>query len=275
MEIALLNYFVHGNELRSSCDFNPYNLTAGVVIYEVVRIQKGIPVFLDEHIRRFYNSAQFENIVLPFESDSIKQRLKALIEYNKITTGNIKFLYHNNPDGDNDFMAWLMPFSYPSKQQYTDGVKAEFMVAERPDPKSKKALYGLRERADQFIKNKKCFEAVYCSPNGLVTEGSRSNIFFIVRDTLVTPAHSMVLSGITRMKVLKLAMENKIQLHQYPIQKNEITTFDACFLTGTSPKVLPVAFLGKKKFDVNHPLLRKLMAVYNEEVERDLNQFMW
>jgi len=275
MEIALLNYFVLNNEIRSTCDFNPYPLKKGLSIYEVLRVQEGVPLFLDDHIRRFYNSAQFENITLPFGSDSIKQRLKALLQYNKISTGNVKFLYHKSPDGDSRFMAWLMPFFYPSGQQYSDGVKVEFMEAERPRPNAKKALYVLREKADKIIKQEKCFEVLYCNSDGLITEGSRSNIFFVADDALVTPEESLVLPGVTRMKIIGLALENGIQLRQQYINRNKISEFEACFLTGTSPKVLPVAQLGEKSFDVNHPLTRKLMEAYDELVESDLKQFAW
>ncbi len=275
MEIALLNYFVFNGEIRSTCDFNPYPLKKGLAIYEVLRVQESIPLFLDDHIRRFYNSAQFENITIPFEPDLIRQRLKALLEYNKISTGNIKFLYHKSPDGETCFMAWMMPFYYPSGQQYADGVKAEIMEAERPRPNAKKALYALREKADEIIKKKNCFEVVYCNSRGLVTEGSRSNVFFVKDDALVTPDVSLVLPGVTRLKVMELALENGIQLKQHHINKNEIVTFDACFLTGTSPKVLPVAQLEGITYNVNHPMVHKLMEAYDALAENDLKQFEW
>jgi branched-chain amino acid aminotransferase len=44
---------------------------------------------------------------------------------------------------------------------------------------------------------------------------------------------------------------------------DELKSFDAAFISGTSPKVLPIAFIDEIPFDVNDPLLRYVMEQYN------------
>jgi branched-chain amino acid aminotransferase len=263
METALLNYFVLNNEIRSTCDFNPYPLKNGLSIYEVLRVSEGVLLFLDEHVERFFRSAALEKIALPFTAETVKKRLKALLSYNHIDQGNVKFLYHIDPDGNTRFMAWLMPFFYPSGEQYDEGVTLGIMNAERPRPNAKKALYSLREKADEMIRRENYYEVLYTS-NGVITEGSRSNVFFIKDDVFYTPESSLVLEGITRMKVIQLIGEKGFVLKEQVITLSQIEHFDACFLTGTSPNILPVKKLNQTSFSVHHEGMRQLMDAYHQ-----------
>lgn len=263
METALLNYFVYNNEIRSTCDFNPYPLKSGLAIYEVLRVSDGQLLFLGDHLNRFYRSAQIENIHLPFSSDTLKKRLQALLSYNHIHQGNVKFLYHIDEEGNDRFMAWLMPFFYPSEKQYRQGVSVGLMDAQRPRPNAKKALYSLREKADEIIRSNQWYEVLYVS-NGIITEGSRSNVFFVKGDVFFTPCSSLVLEGVTRSKVIQLIAEKGFELRQQEIMPEQIKTFDACFLTGTSPNILPVREVDKITFRVDHSAMQQLMAAYEQ-----------
>ncbi len=275
METALLNYFVHDAQLRSTCDFNPSFLRKGVSIYEVLRVEKGIPLFLKEHIDRIFSSAALENIQMNLSGKSIRQSVKALIDENRMSIGNIKFLFHRDTSGSNRFMAWVMPFFYPSAQQYAEGIVVGSMRAERENPNAKKVLHSLREQSDALMKKEHYWEVVYVNTQGFLTEGSRSNIFFILSNKIFTPELSLVLPGITRAKILTLAAANGIQVEETKITPGEMKNFSACFLTGTSPKVLPVARLNQWNFDVQHPLIRRLMLDYDKIVAKDLSRFKW
>ena len=48
--------------------------------------------------------------------------------------------------------------------------------------------------------------------NNEITEGSRSNIFFLKDETLVTAPDNAVLNGITRKHILEICRENSIRL---------------------------------------------------------------
>ncbi|UBM61568.1 aminotransferase class IV [Candidatus Sulfidibacterium hydrothermale] len=275
METALLNYFIVDTQLRSTCDFNPFFLEKGKSIYEVLRVENGIPVFLAEHIDRFFSSAQLEQVNTGLTPDFIRKAIRLLITENRMQTGNIKFLSHQNDAGDNRFMAWVMPFFYPSSAQYREGVTVGTMAGERHNPNAKKALYALRQKADRMIKEKGWYEVVYVNRKKIITEGSRSNIFFIKQNQLVTPELSLVLPGITRSKVIMLARQNNIELDEREIRREETGHFDACFLTGTSPKVLPVRRFDDTAFDVSHPVIQYIMKAYDRCVEEDIRKFRW
>ncbi len=275
MEIALLNYFVLNDQLHSTCDFNPYVLEKGLSIYEVLRVVDGVPVFLQEHIDRFFSSARLEKMSLDISPDFIRKAIRMLIAENRMHQGNIKFLYHLDGPEDYRFLAWVMPFFYPSPQHYRQGVKVAKMTAERPNPNAKKALYELRQKADRLIREKKVWEVVYVNGQQHITEGSRSNIFFVEGSKIVTPELSLVLPGITRSKVLQLAVTKGFPVEETRIHVEEVAGFDACFLTGTSPKVLPVAAFDARSFQVDNRVVRLLMQAYDSLVADEVRAFRW
>jgi len=275
METALLNYFVLDTQLRSTCDFNPYILEKGMGIYEILRVEQGVPVFLHEHISRFFSSVALENIPINLSEKFIRQAVKLLIKQNRMKQGNIKFVYHRNGEADQQFVAWIMPFLYPSNQHYKEGVVVGNMPAERENPNAKKVLHNLRKQADALMKREGFWEVVYVNSRGYLTEGSRSNIFFIRDNHLFTSELSLVLPGITRAKVLQLTVEREIPFEETKIKCSESGKFDACFLTGTSPKILPVSRLDNKPFDVQNKLMRVLMEDYDKIMAEDIRMFSW
>jgi len=97
-----------------------------------------------------------------------------------------------------------------------------------------------------------------------VSEGSRSNVFFIRHDLIRTPPGDQVLKGITRNKVIQLCRKLNIKLIEDPISIDELNKFEAVFLTGTSPKVLPVRRIGSMIYNPDHQLTRLLAVAYDE-----------
>ncbi len=270
METALLNYFVLDAQLHSTCDFNPYVLSEGISIYEVIRVEQGVPLFLQEHIERFFSSAHLENISLNISRQLIRRAIRLLIDENRMIQGNIKFLYQWKSAEEGRFMAWVMPFFYPSAQHYARGVTVGSMPGERHNPNAKKALYSLRQQSDRLMKEKKWWEVIYVNRQGYVTEGSRSNVFFVEARHVVTPELSLVLPGITRAKVMQLAVSLGMDMVETKIKLADISRFNACFLTGTSPKVLPVRQWEKHAFNVDNSALRHLMKAYDDLVAAEV-----
>ncbi|MBE0650400.1 MAG: aminotransferase class IV family protein [Bacteroidales bacterium] len=275
METALLNYFVRDDALHSTCDFTLTFSEKEISIYEVVRVESAAPLFLDAHLKRFYDSASLEGKEIDLHPELIKQSLKVLIEQNMLIFGNIKFLYRWGESGDYEFFAWIMPFFYPDPKQYKEGVCAEIMFAERPNPNSKKVMSGLIKRAEAQISQYKCFEVVYVNTKGEITEGSRSNIFFVKDKQLVTPEMPSVLPGVTRAAIIELAHQNGITVTEKKIPLENLNEYSACFLSGTSPKILPVSRFHDRNFDVNNTLMQYFMGEYDKLCKKEKNDFRW
>ena len=55
--------------------------------------------------------------------------------------------------------------------------------------------------------------------------------------------------------------------------KNELDFYDSAFITGTSPKILPLASAVNYEFDVNNKILRLLMQLYNDLINNYLRHY--
>lgn len=273
METALLNYFVLNNELHSTCDFNPYPIQRGNLVYEVIRVIEGKPLFLEEHLNRFFHSAQLSRLEVPMDRKSISQQLKSLIDANRMEMGNIEFVYHTDKNEGHRFMAWIAPFFYPSNQQFTEGVAVGKLKAVRKHPNAKAFNRNLRVKADQVIAQQKVYEVLLEDDEGNLTEGSRSNVFFVKDGALFTPPVSMVLPGVTRSKIVKLCKQDQMEVHETEISEANLSTFDACFLTGTSPKILPVSTIDGLFYEVKNRTMRRLMVHFDRLIIEYLQRF--
>ena len=106
---------------------------------------------------------------------------------------------------------------------------------------------------------------------GRITEGSRSNVFFIRGREVWTAPSDRVLLGVTRSKVIDVIREAGLDLHFKSVREDHLASFDAAFISGTSPKVLPIASIGDISYDVNDPVLRDIMKRYETCENREEN----
>ncbi|RLD40166.1 MAG: hypothetical protein DRI89_12545 [Bacteroidetes bacterium] len=275
MESCLLNYFILNKEVKSTCDFNPFLFEQGNGVYEIVRITDQKPLFLEEHIERFFQSLKLAEIQSGLSSKQIRSRLKALIEINQLKNGNIRFQHLAHPQNDNLFFAWITPTFYPSENDFKTGVKLLSLIAERKNPNAKRDNLPVREQANKLIQQNDVFEVLLINKDGFVTEGSRSNIFFVEGEKIITPPISEVLPGVTRSKIIGIAKENKVVLIEYPVHFEDVGSFDSVFLSGTSIKILPVNQIDNLNFAPKNPVITKVQQLYAELSTHYLNGFSW
>lgn len=122
--------------------------------------------------------------------------------------------------------------------------------------------------ASQTAKEKGAFEAMLIR-DGIVTEGTRSNLFGVVDGTLRThPSDNHILPGITRSVLRDLAKDLSISIDDTPISVAEIPRLTELFLTGTTTDVMPVVKLDEKPVGSGKPgeLTRRLQRVLAESL---------
>lgn len=270
-----MNYYILDAELKNSCEFNPDLFEDIPSVYEVIRIETGIPLFLQDHIERFYQSLALSNYSCSITEKQIRSRLKALIEVNRVQTGLLKFVSINHLQAGNLFAAWIAPFFFPSADNYRLGVGMMSYRGTRENPNAKVSHQEIREKSNQLMKEHDVYEVMLLNQQGIITEGSRSNLFFVKQGILCTPHHSLVLKGVTRQKIIDVALHSGIDVFESTFGINEISDFEALFITGTTPKILPVNSVDKVSFQVSHPLVQHLSKKYNQLIERYLRNFSW
>ena len=257
MNIILTNRGVFQKSFPFESTFN-----SDLPVYEVIRIIDGTPLFLEEHFGRLNHSMQIKNWEPDMEFEEFKDRIRQLIKLNQKRVGNIRFQYFMSGD-ENSWVFSFIPHSYPTAEDYRNGVPIDLLFDERENPNAKVVQNEIRERSNEMISSRKLYEVLLVNRKGLITEGSRSNVFFVKDEVFYTAPSSMVLVGITRQKVMEcLKILNCIVVEE-AVSVCQLSQFDAAFLTGTSPKVLPIRSIGNQEFKVQLLSVEKLKERYN------------
>lgn len=242
------------------------------VIYEVLRVIDGKPLFLEKHLERMNNSFEIINKKMPFAEDEIEQKLKQLIDNENKKEGNIKITYSIN---SKELKMFFIEHSYPGEDMYENGVKTILYFGERNNPNAKIVNDDFRTKVNEKIKENNAYEAILVDRNGYITEGSRSNIFMIKGETVITSPLKAVLPGVTRSVILDIIKDNNIEIIEEEYSYKDIDKLDGMFISGTSPKVLPISKIGDIPINEKNILVNKIMKKYNEKMDDYIKKYQW
>ncbi len=228
-------------------------------VYEVIRLTDGEPKFLEDHYERLSRSLAAVGMLTPFTLEELRGSIADLVRESGIRDHNIRV----DVDVSGHASMRLNPTHYPDAEMYGTGVKTGLFRGERTNPNIKMMEPELRDATDAVIKRDDLYEVLLVDREGMITEGSRSNVFFIKNGEVYTAPPDKVLLGVTRAKIIELIRDMGAVLHEKSVAADSIAGFDAAFISGTSPAVMPVARIGEVAYDVGEPLLREIMKRYD------------
>ncbi|NQU88738.1 MAG: aminotransferase class IV [Mariniphaga sp.] len=269
MKQLVEKYFIDGEELKLVREFNDFEKNSDVLVYEVLRVISGVPLFLEEHLGRLQVSVIKAGIKRVIDLDSIKQNIFTLIKKNQTNKGNIRIDVSFTSEKEY-VLLYFIPFKYPSEKDYKQGVRVGLFNAERKNPEAKTIQPNVREVANELIDSQNIFEVLLVDKHGYIREGSRSNVFFIKGNKVITPPLEIVLNGITRQKVIEILKTEICEFEEAPVLTTNLDSFDCIFLTGTSPKVLPVNKIRNREFDTQN----NIYAIVRNRYELLINQYI-
>lgn len=265
------NSFILNGELQPSELFDNHLVYEGDSVYEVLRMVKGQPLFFKDHFERLSVSAGIQKRRMLADIETLRNDIISLAKYEKKREVNIKIVFNYNKS--ENYLIYFIESVYPTPEQYKNGVKGCLFKAERKDPGSKVIDHKLRSEIYHKLLIDGAYEAILVNKTNCVTEGSRSNIFFIKDQSLFTAPDEAVLSGVTRKQVFKICRENGIDLKFACIKADSIEEYDSIIMTGTSPVVLPFYCIDNIYFNPYHPLIAILRNLYLEKAEESLINF--
>ncbi|PTN09659.1 aminotransferase class IV [Mangrovibacterium marinum] len=242
-----------------------------VQIYEVLRIVDSKLLFFSDHYARFCHSCALLQIPVRVNEVEFKRQLRLLIQANKLINANVKVELNILSDKSELFRMYVVPHQYPTAEQYRWGVAVGLLHAERQNPQAKVAQHSVREKANQAIARNNWYEVLLVDHNQCITEGSRSNVFFIRDGVFYTAKAEQVLGGITRKYIIECINRLGFGYVEAPIRVSELAQYDAAFISGTSPKVLPIAQIEEHAYQLDNKPLRQLMADFDRFIEESLH----
>lgn len=228
----------------------------GPSAYEVIRVKDGFPRFFEQHVERMMHSIDVLGIPAKTSlSEELRGILEQLIRRNEISNQNIRVDYTQE-----HFVVQPIASYYPSEAMYSYGVDVVTMEYERDNPNAKVANASLTERALEVRKIENAFEVLLVGERGYITEGSRSNLFFIAEDTIYTAPLDEVLGGVTRSILMRIIKNQfpEYKLVEASVHITELYKYEACFLTGTSIELLPIRRINSQLYSVNNEVFQKL-----------------
>ena len=277
MEKCVGSYFYKNHQLMPASSFEQQLTDISNCIYEVIRVINGIPLFWEQHMHRLNKSIAPKLLSCDFSSSDIMKPFKELATVNNIANGNIKLLIKSSSGhalNQWDLFLYFIPHQYPKTRDYKEGVKAILFRAERANPNIKATNVDLRSVIAEQLELRFAYEALLVDPMGMITEGSRSNIFWVKDQRLYTAPNNRILPGITREAIVQICMEKNYPLIETEVSLNQLPQMDAVFLTGTSPKVLPVRINEDQVFvSATHPLVQEIMKAYDKMIDNYLKHF--
>ena len=270
MNSAVKYYFSDGHLFDSSTDI--YLQPDGIVFYEVIRTSNGIPWFFDDHINRLENGISTKYPLPEGLSEKVRSGIKALTGKEFFKEKNLKVTVTFTGKGYSLFISFIDSF-YPDQQMYVDGVKVITYSAVRHDPGVKIFNPALRQAVDEQLRSTGAYEALLVNEKGIITEGSRSNIFFIDDGRVVTSMDYLVLPGVTRKHITEICHDEGIELTYKEMLVSECLRFRSAFITGTSPMILPVKSIDGSLFDPSDNIIRRLLGIYTLRAKESILAF--
>lgn len=266
-------YLIVNGRILPVAEAEGFSAGSSRTVYEVIRVISGVPVFLERHIERLEASAGLVNSSVKAIIPQLEESIVELIKANGSPDKNIKLIVYNLENGTPDYMAYFIKSSYPSAEEYGKGVKAILLHEERANPNAKIVNLSYKKRVAAALDSSGAYEALLVNGRDEITEGSRSNVFFVRRGEILTAPKGNVLIGVTRVCVVELCEKLGIKVLEAPVGSGMLKELEGVFITGTSPKILPVRSIGGLHFNsAENRVVKAIMQGYDAMLEEYINK---
>lgn len=250
MEIAYYNgKYLPKEDIKISPDDRGFLFAEG--IYEVVRWYEGFFYDMEGHLERMKRSLR-EIYIRWQEEDSLPLIANELIRLNKLEKTSALVYLQVTRGAAKRTHSFPVPAVLPTAYAFAK----DFI----PENSGKESGIGILLKDDirwgrcdvksiALLPNTLCFqEAVEkgffeCAfvRNGLITECSHSNIFFVIKGIVYThPESGNILSGITRKNIIRIARKSEVPVIEEAVPVAVLNEVQEAFITNTSGEITPV-----------------------------------
>ncbi|MFL5741384.1 MAG: aminotransferase class IV [Flavisolibacter sp.] len=226
----------------------------GYGIFDFFKVIAGKPLYLENHLDRFYSSAEKMYLQVSYSREELEKIIGELLEKNDSEHCGIRITLTGGYSSDGYSISHplliitLHNFSSPSQAQYHQGISLACYEHQRQLPEIKTIDYLMAIWLQPWLKKMQADDVLY-HHQGWISECPRSNFFLITEENkLVTPAKN-ILKGITRMKILEAA-RSIFEVEERPVHLHELTTAKEAFISSSTKKILPVSRIDSKAFPV-------------------------
>jgi branched-subunit amino acid aminotransferase/4-amino-4-deoxychorismate lyase len=219
-------------------------------LFETMRAYQQKIVYFAAHLERIKSSAKLINLKLPYAQDKIKKIIQEAIRKTPGHDFYLRLTLWKTENGTSISIIARKYQPYPASR-YKVGLKicvSGFRQNEHSLlAKIKTTSRILYELSYQEALRKGFDDSIILNNRGYISEGSRSNIFFVKNNCLFTPALACgCLEGITRKVIFDLAKRYRIRIYEGNFTLQDLYAAEEAFFTNSLAGVMPIASIGKK-----------------------------
>lgn len=218
-------------------------------VYESTKVIQGKAFYPEKHIERFFHSANLIDMKMGFGEQEVLEWIKRYIAEEKLDNALLRLFAYGDTEENKQARIYIFSLGltfYPNTF-YSKGTKAITFPGERYLPQSKNFNMLLNFSAFRLAQQTGAVEALLVNRDGLVTEGTRSNLFIVEKDRIVTPPSEDVLSGVTRDLLIQWAHEKNISIGEENITKERVYKAKEVVITSTNMNVMPLVTIDERK----------------------------
>jgi len=273
-----------------------HSLHYGTAVFEGIRAYSagdGAAVFrLQEHIARLFRSAHLLGIEIPYEEAELCEAVRKTVSSSGLESCYIRPLVYLgygemglNPLLSQAHVAiavWQWA-SYLGAEGIKKGIRVKVSSWARHDPRSmptaSKAtgMYINSSLAKVEAVRAGYDEAIMCTTDGYLAEGSGENLFLVRNGYLLTPAISAtgVLAGVTADSVTTIARDLGYSVKEELLRRPDLYLADEAFLTGTAAEIVPVVAADDRTIGSGEPgpITRAIQDAFFATIRGEVGQY--
>ena len=251
---------------------NDLAIQRGYGIFDFFKTINSKPVFLDDHLDRFFASASKMNLQPGIDGPALVEKLYALFEKNDIPDSGVRITLTGGYSHDGytivspNLLITQSVFNH-APADFDKGIRLITTEHQRqlPDVKTIDYLYAIYMQ--QKVKEQNANDVLYVS-GSQIRECPRANFFIVSRNGEVHTPATKILKGITRKKIL--AME-EVDVRETDVSLGVLEGATEAFITSTTKYILPVLAINGRPVGEGKPgpITRK---IYSHIIELSTNQ---
>jgi para-aminobenzoate synthetase component 1 len=237
----------------------------GYGFFETIRVDKGKPKYLEEHIQRFDKAmvhlfsqeppdvAWDEIIHLVVRHNGLEQETAAVKIF--ATKGD-----RDVPPNNNLFIVTARPYTHRLNEKKESGLNILTYPEPRQTPLAdhKTLNYLYYFLAGKWADSRDADEALILNPDGTISETNTGNIIVIKGNNVLTPSSPHVLPGIMQHVVLGLLEEWHYKIREAPLMPEDLFNADLVLITNSLMGSVPMLSLDGENMGEPSNLWRKI-----------------
>lgn len=235
---------------RLSIDVNDRTFEHGLGLFETLRTWDGYPSLLGRHLDRLMRSAVDLGLEVDPSGLPGPRDVEALLAAEgREGDAMLRITASGGGVQDRRSIVWMRAADLPSPSKSTQALLQ--WVYDGGGLDAYKTLnYWERRNSHSRAHDAGWDEAIFVSGDE-IREGSRSNIFFVVDDRLITPplqARRPIVPGVMRGLVLKRAQKSGLRAEEAVVSWKSLPDYTEAFLTNSARGIVPLRKIANHGF---------------------------